>query len=332
MNGNELLDIKTVNQQILDSQKAAECGTPLPEIKGAGIALLKNFSAGTTGSGKPKFTGTLANIEEVRFNVWNNSVAFDILSSLPSETTGIVVSVKYTISKYGLVISSLESIDGYEPDDFLLHKYNIADLGKLFYKAMEDCGASEQAKDVIGTVLHFYEHDEINSRFGKEYAALSHHDNCASGLLAHTAKCLIIYAGIKRKYAFLAYERTNDLMVISIALHDVGKIFEMFNGTYQKYSFLTHRGLGYEYLSNYKQFITDLYDEEFYYMICSVLLQHHGEYGENPRTLYAMLVHKIDDLEAVLTTVNDMIETDASTSDYAGRKIKFNDAYLNILN
>ena len=119
-------------------------------------------------------------------------------------------------------------------------------------------------------------------------------------------------------------------MVIGIALHDIGKIFEMRNGTYQKFSFLTHRGLGFEYLSDYKKIITDLYDEEFYYMVCSVLLQHHGECGENPRTLYAMLVHKIDDLEAVLTSVDEVIEEDTSTVDSAGRKIKFNDLYLNI--
>ena len=120
-------------------------------------------------------------------------------------------------------------------------------------------------------------------------------------------------------------------MVISLALHDVGKIYEMHDGVYQKYSFLTHRGLGLEHLLQYKKLIVDLYDEEFFYMICSVLLQHHGEYGENPRTVYAMIVHMIDDLEAQLTTIDDLLQDNAITQDSAGAKVKYNGGYLNIL-
>lgn len=66
-------------------------------------------------------------------------------------------------------------------------------------------------------------------------------------------------------------------------------------------------------------------------MICSVLLQHHGEYGENPRTIYAMLVHMIDDMEAHLTSIDDIIADHAYSSDASGTKIKYNGSYLNIL-
>ena len=114
------------------------------------------------------------------------------------------------------------------------------------------------------------------------------------------------------------------------AVKYVGKIFEMRDGTYQPYSFLSHRGLGLEYLTEFKGLIEADYDEEFYYMVCSVVLQHHGEYGEFPKTLCAMLVHFIDETEANLTGINDTLENDAIAVDTSGAKIKFNDMYLNI--
>ena len=46
---------------------------------------------------------------------------------------------------------------------------------------------------------------------------------------------------IKWQNELLSYRnpnsKVNDLMVISLALHDVGKIYEMHDGVYQKYSF-----------------------------------------------------------------------------------------------
>ena len=120
-------------------------------------------------------------------------------------------------------------------------------------------------------------------------------------------------------------------MIIGIALHDIGKIFEMHDGIYQPMSFITHRGLGHEYIMTFKDLISSTYDKGFYYMICSVILQHHGEYGENPKSLCAMIVHKIDDMEASLTGTNETLENHIVISDSSGPKIKYNDTFLNVL-
>ena len=239
--------------------------------------------------------------------------------------------VNYVVSKYGLVISRLYKVDGFDPDAFIHHKYSVKEVFAEFVSALKDSGASENAMTIIRDVLHCERKDEVIARFVKEYAAYSHHDNCTCGLLAHTAKCLRIYNGIKGAYPFLADTTTNDLMVIGLTLHDVGKIYEMHDGIYQNYSFITHRGLGLEHLLPYKSEITDLYSEEFFYMICSIILQHHGEYGEEPRTLYAVLVHIIDDMEAQLTSINEITLEGNTTTDASGTKIKFNGNYLNLV-
>lgn len=200
-----------------------------------------------------------------------------------------------------------------------------------FYNTLQNSDISENAFSVINQCLHTSETDAIKQRLCKEYAAYANHDNCSTGLLAHMGKCIKIYNGIKGSYPFLSDQKTNDLMVISFALHDIGKIFEMYDGVYKKNSFITHRGLGFEYLTKYKKLITNLYDEEFFYMLSSVLLQHHGEYGENPKTLYALLVHTVDNMEAQLTSIDEMLGSKEFVRDASGTKIKFNGSYLNIL-
>lgn len=331
MTNQALINIANVNNKILEIQRAADTGGSPPEYRGEGIVLLKNFAQGSTNSGKPKYTGTIANIDEVKFNVWNNSSAYEYFDQLSPDVRPHVVWISYSLSKYGLVISSIKDADGFNPDSFIYHKYSAKEKAAEFVSALNTCGITDSAISVIRAVFHMDYNDAVSQRIVKEYAAYSHHDNCATGLLAHTTKCIHLYNGIKKAYSFLEDSKVNDLMVISLALHDVGKIYEMHDGVYQKYSFLTHRGLGLEHLLQYKKLIVDLYDEEFFYMICSVLLQHHGEYGENPRTVYAMIVHMIDDLEAQLTTIDDLMQNNAITQDSAGAKVKYNGGYLNIL-
>lgn len=326
-----LVNLSEVNKQILDIQRAVSTGGSPAEIHGEGIVLLKNYSQGSTNSGKPKYTGTIANIDETKFNVWSNSSAFEYLYKLPITSQSHVVWIGYSLSKYGLVINTMKSIDGFNPDAFEYHKYSAKQKAAEFVSVLKMSGISENAMSVIRAVYHMDYNDIVSKRIVREYAAYSHHDNCATGLLAHTTKCILLYSGIKSSYSFLTDETTNDLMVISLALHDIGKIYEMHDGVYQDYSFITHRGLGIEHLLPYKHMIVELYNEEFFYMICSVILQHHGEYGENPRTVYAMIVHMIDDLEAQLTSIDNLLQNGEITRDSAGAKIKYNGTYLNIL-
>ena len=271
MTNQALINIANVNNKILEIQRATDTGGSPPEYRGEGIVLLKNFAQGSTNSGKPKYTGTIANIDEVKFNVWNNSSAYEYFDQLSPDVRPHVVWISYSLSKYGLVISSIKDADGFNPDSFIYHQYSSKEKAVEFTSTLSASGITDSAISVIRAVFHMDYNDAVSQRIVKEYAAYSHHDNCATGLLAHTTKCIQLYNGIKKAYPFFENSKVNDLMVISLALHDVGKIYEMHDGVYQKYSFLTHRGLGLEHLLQYKELIVDLYDEEFFYMICSVL-------------------------------------------------------------
>ena len=328
------LDIKVINEKILEAKLAEQENRNVAEVKGEGLALLKNVSAGTTSTGKPKYTGILTNVEEVQFNVWSNSSAFRTLSEVnvvPGET---FVNVSYSISKFGFVIERVDVIedDSLNPDDYIFHKYTIHEQSREYVEVLNTSGATSNAAIVINSILGIGTNNLMCSRFSLEYAALSNHDNCQTGLLAHTIKCLKIYNGIKGIYKNLFGDaRINDLMVIGLVVHDCGKVFEMYNGTYQRYSYLTHRGLGVEHLLQYKALIIETYDEDFFYMLFSIVQQHHDEYGEGARTLYAYIAHVIDNVDATLSSFDEMIEDGKFTEDAAGKKLKLNDKYYSLL-
>ncbi len=264
---------------IVNTLNVAEIKDLVNEVKlnkgepkyGEGIVLLKNYSQGMTSNGNPKYSGVIANQDEEGFQIWNNKPAFATLEAGGFKAGESVVYITYEIGIYGLIINTIELAEGYNPDDFIYHKYEKGEKLNEFCQAIKDSGATEKAYNIIKTVLHVGCNDNVENRLLLEFAALSHHDNCQTGLLAHMTKCIQLYNGIKPPYSFLRDERVNDLMVIALALHDIGKIWEMYNGTYQKYSFVTHRGLGMEYLLYYKNAIIESYDDEFFYMLYSVI-------------------------------------------------------------
>ena len=67
-------------------------------------------------------------------------------------------------------------------------------------------------------------------------------------------------------------------------------------------------------LYDHKDLIVEKKGEQFFNQLVSILSQHHGEYGERPRTVASYVVHLIDCLEANLTTINSMLEGVDSTT------------------
>ena len=82
-------------------------------VKGEGIVLLKNWSAGTTNSENPKskFSGFVANGDEVSFQVWNNLPAYIFLEKEKHVAGETVVRIEYELSRYGMVINKMEPVD-----------------------------------------------------------------------------------------------------------------------------------------------------------------------------------------------------------------------------
>lgn len=250
----------------------------------------------------------------IPFKVWSNSPAFEIMKD-GKISSGKVCHITGTVKDYNgkyLDVKTCDFIEDAPLDEYLESKYNIEVYEKLFWNILEK-NVSEKA---LGFLKKFLQEDnpEIYERFTKEFAAQKFHDNCLNGLFVHTCKCLTHMANyIKiypQVYKYRGEEREQDLkdlLFVGVTLHDIGKINEMEYGIYNERSFLTHRLLGAELLFPYKEEISNLYDMEWYDYLVSIIMQHHGPYAEESRTLPAMIIHLIDDFESVSTYLSEQL-------------------------
>ena len=143
--------------------------------------------------------------------------------------------------------------------------------------------------------------EDFWGRFCEAPAAKSMHHARIGGLLEHAVSCL----RIARHLADL-YPVDRDLLVFGAIFHDVGKVQEL---SWDKGAFayttegrlLGHVVLGERLVSTYIDALPG-FPEDLRLRISHTLIAHQGEteYGspERPKTLEALLVHLIDNLDA----------------------------------
>jgi 3'-5' exoribonuclease len=76
-------------------------------------------------------------------------------------------------------------------------------------------------------------------------------------------------------------------------------------------------------MSRHKEDIIEVFGEEGYYRILSVIQQHHGEFSESCHTLESYIVHKADMLEAQMAKLNKDLADTGYTIPEDGLKIEF---------
>ena len=132
-------------------------------------------------------------------------------------------------------------------------------------------------------------------------AAKSMHHARVGGLLEHSVSCL----RIARELAEL-YPVDRDLLVFGAIFHDVGKVRELSwdRGAFaytKEGRLLGHVVLGEQLITSYINTLPN-FPEELRLRLSHVLISHQGEteYGspERPKTLEALLVHLVDNLDA----------------------------------
>ena len=75
-----------------------------------------------------------------------------------------------------------------------------------------------------------------------------------------------------------------------------------------------------------------VYDEEFYYMVQSIILGHHGEFGDKPRTAFAYASHLLDMVDSQVTGMLDKIDAgDVKKSGLGTSTIFENGGYIAIM-
>ena len=143
--------------------------------------------------------------------------------------------------------------------------------------------------------------EEFWTAFCEAPAAKGMHHARVGGLLEHSASCLRIADGLAEIYPV-----DRDLMLFGAIFHDVGKVRELSwdagSFAYTKEGrLLGHVVIGERLVASHVAALPG-FPEELALRISHLLLAHQGEteYGspERPKTLEALLVHLVDNLDA----------------------------------
>lgn len=298
-----------------------------------GLILVKDRSVQKTKSGGEYISGSLQSQKKMNYKIWSTSPAFELFKN--EEIVNEVCEIKGKFDDYnGIIsinISEAEIKRGEDIGPFIEGKYNG---DALLISLQEFCkhNLSDKGNDLVKEI--FFSDTLMMNRFKVEFAAMSHHDNCKSGLIAHTCKVLdllkktiSIYKNITADENGVPDPDKKDLLYIGALMHDIGKIDEMKYGTYIEGSFVTHRIIGLEFILKHKdRFLID-YSPMWFKHLEAIIMQHHDDYGEPCKTIYSYVIHQIDELESTMSLMNQLIPDAADTP--AGKTIKLHDYRLN---
>jgi 3'-5' exoribonuclease len=157
---------------------------------------------------------------------------------------------------------------------------------------------NEHLKDLFELMVS---DEQFWKAFCEAPAAKGMHHARIGGLLEHSVSCLRIAHALAQLYPV-----DQDLLLFGVVFHDVGKVHELsWGGGGFAYTtegrLLGHVVLGERLVSSYVAALPG-FPEELRLRISHVLLSHQGEteYGspERPKTLEALLVHLVDNLDA----------------------------------
>jgi 3'-5' exoribonuclease len=250
-------------------------------------------------------TGTLKGV------VWDNvdQIAGGI-------TSGDFVHVNGSISDYkGALQVVIKRMDPYSPDridpsDFL--PQTSRDIERMFKRLLKraDSITTDYLKALIDV---FFNDKEFVDKFKTAPAAKKMHHAYIGGLLEHT----LSMSSLADKIAG-HYEGVNrDLLLSGAILHDIGKIDEFEYQSKIDYSdkgrLLNHIVIGIKMVDDKLSGINN-FPEDQMLLLKHMIVSHHGtrEFGspEPPKTIEAVLLNYIDEIDSKVKAVRDFIASE----------------------
>jgi len=234
------------------------------------------------------------------------------------------VRVKGQVSLYNnrlqLVLHKIERIpeEEIDPLDYLpTTSYDIEEMYGELLSMIKEIKNPHLSK----LLSLIFSDDEFVSRFKIAPAAKSMHHAYLGGLLEHTLSVVRLALAVSPLYPMI----DRDLLLTGAVLHDLGKVREMRIGSDFNYTdegrLLGHLMIE---LLEIERLIANLPDfpEELALQLKHILISHHGnlEFGspKRPKTLEALILYYLDDLDSKLNAMLGAINDTALTGDWSG--------------
>ncbi len=266
-------------------------------------------------NGKPYLTLKLMDRSgEVEGRVWDR---VDTLSTLFNKDDFIRVKGKASVylGKMQLVVQDLKKVDVGEIDlaDFL--PVSPRPLESMKEELLERI-SSLQDPHLSRLMQAFFTDLPFLQKFATAPAAKGMHHVYLGGLLEHSLAVAALVDDICARYPNLQ----RDLLICGALLHDVGKVDELsylrsFDYT-DEGKLLGHIMIGVEMIEERLRQIPD-FPRELAVHLKHLLLSHHGqyEYGspKRPKTMEAVILNYLDDLDSKINGVRNHMEKEADS-------------------
>lgn len=276
-----------------------------------GIYLVRERFNGITKNGDPYVGLTLGDkTGEVEARLWGCPH-----DRLPFASKDKVIWVRAEVSKYKErpQLKVVEVAPREQPDISIFLDRSSLDPDKMLSE-LRGSLSSMQSEPLTQLAKAFFEDTELVAQFKEAPGAKAFHHSYLGGLLEHTLSVVQLADLITKAYPFL----DRDLLLISALLHDVGKVRELKWWPYSiEYTdegrLLGHILLGVDILNQLLAKIPE-FPPTLKLTISHIILSHHGEleFGspKRPKTLEAIALNLIDDLDAKLSGVKRFMEQD----------------------
>jgi len=244
-------------------------------------------------------------------------VIWDRVDDISASTaSGDFVQVQGTVSEYKgmlqLIVKKMASIpaDSVNPSDFL--PATRRDIDKMFLRLLKIV-ASMEAEHIKKLFEVFFNDVDFVRKFKNAPAAKKMHHAYIGGLLEHTLSMALLSDRIAGHYSGV----DRDLLLAGAILHDIGKIRE-FNYKYSiDYSdegrLLSHIVIGVMMLDEKLEEVED-FPQDQAVLLRHMIVSHHGtrEFGspEPPKTIEAVLLNYIDEIDAKVNGIRDFMATE----------------------
>ena len=250
-------------------------------------------------------TGTIKGV------VWDNvdQIAAGITSGDFTLVNGSVGDYRGTLQ---VVIKNMEpfSPDKIDPSDFL--PQTSRDIEGMFERLLKrtDSITTDYLKALIDA---FFKDKEFVNKFKTAPAGKKMHHAYIGGLLEHTLSMVSLADKIAGHYSGI----DRDLLLSGAVLHDIGKIDEFeyqFKIDYSdKGRLLNHIVIGIKMVDDKLSGI-EHFPEDQVLLLKHMIVSHHGtrEFGspEPPKTIEAVLLNYIDEIDSKVNAIRDFIASE----------------------
>jgi 3'-5' exoribonuclease len=227
---------------------------------------------------------------------------------------GDVVRVRARASEYGGKVQ-LEATDlcpadaeNVDPQAFLPATFRDVEELKGFLQYHVE---SVYDRDLRALLDSFFGDPDFLDRFARAPAAKSFHHAYLGGLIEHTVSVADLADHICQQYGRI----NRDLLITAALLHDVGKVDELTYDRAIDYSdagrFLGHVILGVNLVTDRAARLPGLSQDKLQ-LLLHAIVSHHGEleWGspKRPKTLEALIIHHLDNLDAKVKGFLEIVE------------------------